>query len=432
MIETMTDSTVESRSPSPASDRPTIIISLPSGWGRAAAAGIGAALAGWFIPVVLASVAFWLVADSPWLQNMSWQNAIDAGSAFWALSLGVPTTLGGVALSLIPLLWTLTQIFILRALLRSTRHFSGGAPWAAIPFFSLTSLVIALSSTDATWWHVLLGSAGLSAAGACWASLAQSRAYPGWMNRLAPVWSGMRIGAVWVLILVGSTGVAAVASWINHREAVAEAGAAIGATGPNGLILVLLQIAYLPTALAWGFAWLLGPGFVAVGGQVVTPADPAETPLPLPMWQMLPSEAIHLPAWPWPLVALGLLFGAGAGWLLRRRSVKDAGLGLAGAAATALLLIAGWMSLSTGSMGDNQLALLGPSPAAVTLQMLLLLLLPAALIVALLHPLTMQGARWLIARIRDRAAVPEVASPASETAQTIESAMEEAADAPKQ
>ena len=69
----------------------------------------------------------------------------------------------------------------------------------------------------------------------------------------------------------------------------------------GGGLLLLAQIAYLPNAVLWAIAYMLGPGFAVGTGTVVAPAGSAVGLVPaFPLLAALPSGAhTEVPAgWP--------------------------------------------------------------------------------------------------------------------------------------
>ena len=104
-----------------------------------------------------------------------------------------------------------------------------------------------------------------------------------------------------------------------HEAAVLERDLAPGVVGT--LLLVLLQLGYLPNAVIWAIAFSLGPGFAFGAGTVVGPTGSALAQLPaFPMLAALPP-GLHaaVPGWIEPTVlAMPYLAGALGGLLLVR------------------------------------------------------------------------------------------------------------------
>jgi hypothetical protein len=136
--------------------------------------------------------------------------------------------------------------------------------------------------------------------------------------------------------------------------------------GPIGaLLLVLVEIAYVPNAVVWAIAFCLGPGFAFGVGTVVAPTGAAIGPLPsFPLLAALPSGQI--PGW-LSLVVLAVPYlAAAAGGILTVRVTPTPVLEAApawgfvsGAAAGAVLALLS--ALSGGPLGDGRLSTVGPS-----------------------------------------------------------------------
>jgi hypothetical protein len=164
-----------------------------------------------------------------------------------------------------------------------------------------------------------------------------------------------------------------------HEAATLERSLAPGVVGT--VLLLLLQVAYLPNAIVWAIAFTLGPGFAFGSATVVAPTGSALGQLPaLPLLAALPP-GVHsaLPGGLEPvLLALPYLAGV-LGGLLLVRAVSHrgatpgtpAGTGLGLDTAPMLGLVCGAVSggalgllaaVSGGPLGDGRLAAVGPSP----------------------------------------------------------------------
>lgn len=140
-------------------------------------------------------------------------------------------------------------------------------------------------------------------------------------------------------------------------------------TGVLGLLL--LQAVLLPTATVWAGSWLTGPGFSVGAGTSLTPFGTELAPVPaLPLLGALPHAGSgSVAAWFAPLLVV--LAGVAAGVLLSRQPVDRvdqrwwiSGMQVAlGAGALALPLL--WAS--SGSVGPDRLAEVGPRVLLVTL-----------------------------------------------------------------
>lgn len=163
----------------------------------------------------------------------------------------------------------------------------------------------------------------------------------------------------------------------------------------GGALIALAQLAYLPTLVLWGAAFVAGPGFALGTGTAVSPAGTTVGVLPgVPALGIVPESVS-----PWMLVsvllivAVGFVAGAAARARLQRapRGGLPGGLGdrdepsaprlaalaaiVVGAAAGAALLAA----VASGSIGPGRLAEAGPAPGAVALAVGLELLVGAAI-----------------------------------------------------
>ncbi len=140
----------------------------------------------------------------------------------------------------------------------------------------------------------------------------------------------------------------------------------------GGMLLLLLQLAFVPNAIVWAIAYLLGPGFAFGAGTVVAPTGSALGAVPMfPMLAAVasrpsPGHPAGVPAW----VSLGVLVtpylaGAFGGLLIIRVAptprVEAAPLwGFACGIATGLVtgVLAGFAG---GPLGGARLSIIGPS-----------------------------------------------------------------------
>ena len=97
-------------------ERKTLRIRIPDGWGRSLA-GVEGALLGWALSTTLVLVTYLGVSGNPWMGKISWDDAMAVGSDLWAMSLGSPLTVNEVTYRAVPLLMTLLAVVILRLLL---------------------------------------------------------------------------------------------------------------------------------------------------------------------------------------------------------------------------------------------------------------------------------------------------------------------------
>lgn len=169
-------------------------------------------------------------------------------------------------------------------------------------------------------------------------------------------------------VLTGAGAVLAGASLGTHLAGFRAADVALAPGLVGGVLLLLIQIAYVPNAIVWSICYTLGPGFAFGIGTVVAPTGSALGSLPLlPMLAALPTGAHSaIPAWASAaMLSVPYLAGAFGGLLTARAAPTPAvelaplwgfGCGVATAVATGLLA-----AFAGGPLGSGRLAAVGPS-----------------------------------------------------------------------
>ncbi len=181
-----------------------------------------------------------------------------------------------------------------------------------------------------------------------------------------------------LLVLIAAAALLIALLLTLHWPAVTDTTAELTARGLGGLALLLLSLAYLPTAVLWALAVLLGPG-VSLGAGAHLSAlgvDPAVLP-GLPLLAAIPGR---VPGWAPVLLIVPIVAGVLGGRVLARAGLSHAGpvvgpgaergsrlrrLSLVAAvpagvgAAVAVLCAA-----ASGDLGERQLQGLGPAWAA--------------------------------------------------------------------
>jgi Family of unknown function (DUF6350) len=206
----------------------------------------------------------------------------------------------------------------------------------------------------------------------CAGGLGGARALAPW-GRLArllpPRPRSVVLGTAGALAVLGAAGaVLAGASLAAHLAQFMSLNAALGAGAVGSVLLVLIQVAYVPNAIGWAVCFTLGPGFAFGTGTVVAPTGAALGPLPMfPMLAALPAGAhASMPGWASAAVlAVPYLAGAFGGVLLVRAAptpaIEVAPLwGFACGAVTGC--VTGVLAaFSGGPLGSGRLAAVGPS-----------------------------------------------------------------------
>ncbi len=345
--------------------RRTITVRMPTGWVRAALSGAEAALLGWAIPAMLGVLALLAQGTDPWFQQMNVSTAASIGTDFWSLSLGAPMSVGGLPISLVPLLWTAIEVLMLRGLLWSGKNGQASAQWFAIPTYALTSAVILIASPGrAPVSAVAVGAVAVAAVAVTWAVVSQTEEWPDWVRGSAWIWHGIGYALQWfgAATFVGLS--AFLASVFASREAMSEVQSLLGASGSSAVILWVTQGMYSLAFAGWGLAWLAGPGFTLAGDTISSPTSVSTSPLPaFPIAQAVPQtapgNAVVL-----VLVGAGIALGALAGWRLRGRQTQESAQVLLVAVLGFSFLIGAWFALSRGALGSELMAHLGPVPLA--------------------------------------------------------------------
>jgi hypothetical protein len=205
--------------------------------------------------------------------------------------------------------------------------------------------------------------------------------------------------ALAVLVVCGAVLVAA--SLVVHTGAYKTAMDKLDPGAGGSVLLVLASVCYLPNAVIWAVAYLLGPGFAVGLGTAVTPAGSALGAIPaFPELAALPTDPhAAFPAWlGFFVLALPYLAGVVAGVTVVRiaptPSLEAAPLWglLTGALAAAVVGLAA--RLSGGPLGAGRLAWVGPSGGETGLV--------ALLEIGVTSALAAGAANWLIIRYHIR------------------------------
>ncbi len=284
-------------------------------------------------PVLLAAAAVLLISPNP----TDSEAVLRSGFAAWLLARGLPlkTDLGPIGLTPLAIsalaAWRVSRAGVHAARAAAARRslsvfpaLKAGAAVAGAYGVYGTALALAVSTTGL---HVPALRAGLTMAlfgrgaglaGALWEG--------GWPARWAPlvpapVRDGVRTGAVAALLVIAAgaaaTGLALALSAGVATDMVQEY--RTGVVGQAGLTLVCLV--YAPNLAVWGASYLVGPGFVLGVGTTVSAGAVALGPVPaLPVLAAVPSRPLS--AWSGLLLAVPLLAGMIAGWLLARRQAR--------------------------------------------------------------------------------------------------------------
>lgn len=332
---------------------------LPRELLRALRAGLEAMVLSWLIVVVPVVAGYVATVASPVLGESAWVDAARNGTAVWLLGLGqpisVPTMLDGETsvstVTIVPLCLTLLTFWLLQGAVRRARI--GSLPGLAVVVATagavVAGAVILTGEPPTTWGLVTTAVVILAGIGLGW-----------WRSGLAPALprdplvdaaaAGLRAGVralAWMLavglalVLIAVVGNAA-EIWQIHR--------ALDPDAMSAFLMVLAQVAALPTFAVWALAWLVGPGF-AIGAVEVTSSAASAGPLPvLPILAAVPEEGPGPGRWvlliPIAVAALSLLRPLAGQRLWREQAI------FAGSAIAVAGVVGGVLgALSGGSLG---------------------------------------------------------------------------------
>ncbi|MEU8084106.1 DUF6350 family protein [Micromonospora sp. NPDC049101] len=348
------------------------------------AAGVAA---GWaaltsYLPVAIVLGLVHLGTDSSTLTN-----TLRTALGGWLLGHGVglhtesgPLGLAPLALTVLAL-WRLTRagVHVSRAIgardTRSPRRALLAAGAVGIAYALLGALAAVLIGADGPDVSVLRAGVTFAVVGTLAALVGATRitavtqVVVGWLP--GPVRDGVRTGLVAGLLLLGAgAGAAGLAVATGGGDAADMIGAyRTGVAGQAGITLV--SVAYAPNAAVWSASYLLGPGFAVGTDTAVRTSEVSVGALPaVPLLAGLPRGPVD--GFGALLLAVPVLAGMVAGWLLARRLARLAGperaphrwaevlapAALAGPVAGVLIGVAA--AVSGGPLGAGRLAQVGP------------------------------------------------------------------------
>ena len=341
--------------------------------GAAAVRGLAVAVSG---AVLAAAISLLLWALTP-ASGSDAMVAIKAGVAGFAAANLMPVTIGGVSLTIPPLLFTALIVALLMGTSRRGRFLPVGrgeesaavvvtaasyglavaiitrgfAPEGVVPAgWVWTAGVIALMATAVamTW-----------AAGSAWHEWWCS-SVTGWVR------SAARAAGIGLGVMIAGGGAALTAAMILHFGAMVSVGALAAPSWTDGLGLALLGAAYVPNAVLGAVGYVSGVGF-EIGPATFSPF--ASTTVDLPALPLLAATPDHIGRsllgmvfLAVPLIA-GYLMAHRVGEHLGSRSERVLAVVLAAAGTGILLGVLSW--LARGGVGNARWAVMGAPPLLV-------------------------------------------------------------------
>jgi len=355
--------------------RGRLLKSLPVAAVRVAATAAGAGLAAMTILVLVG----WIAAPHP---GTGLGGVLRTAAVLWLVAHHVAVQVKGagrigmlpLGLVIIPgwLLWRAGRSLVKSQATAGARHVFSLALAVAVPYALIAGVLAVVSRASlarasvpqavlagfavafvATWFG---GARGLTS----WQALAASMSV-----RSRAVLSG----ATGTFAVLSAAGFLATAiALANHERQFSMLYSQLNPGLIGALLLLLAQLAYLPNAVLWAIAYLLGPGFAVGAGTVVSPTGSVLGRVPaFPLLAALPG-APHAsgPGW---LTAIGLaipyLAGALGGLIVVRLAPQvpvDAAAIWGFCSGTGCGLVLGLLAgFAGGPLGDGRLSAVGPS-----------------------------------------------------------------------
>ena len=280
-----------------------------------AVAGAMAALLSFIALAVIALGAWMLDPAAPW----EWSQMLEAGTAAWLAGQGVPLEVLGTPLNLSPLGF---GVICLVAIASATRWATSAAAVArrgeaaavAVSFAVLYGAAAAVFAALARHLGVVPWQAGLICGAVALVlsmitlivrvPLVTREALPDLLR------DGVAAALTGALVLLLFSGVALAAMIVIHADDVARVIGALEVGAAGALLVLVLSLGYLPVALVWTTAYLLGPGFALGTSATVSPFSEAG-PATLPGLPLLAAVPATPPVWAAALPLVGVVPGAG-------------------------------------------------------------------------------------------------------------------------
>jgi hypothetical protein len=192
-------------------------------------------------------------------------------------------------------------------------------------------------------------------------------------GQLEAVWHAVPPRAMSVLVGAGAAAgtvlvvgaLLVVGSLLAHPTNVIDIGRSLHPGPVGALVLVLACLAYVPNAVVWAAAFVVGPGFAVGAGTSVSPLSVKLGALPaFPLLGALPAPGTS-PLYVLPVVLVPLAAGALGGVLLIRRlptlRLEDAAAWGFAAGALGGIALGVLAAVTSGPIGSGRLAAVGPS-----------------------------------------------------------------------
>lgn len=297
--------------------------------------------------------------------------AIRASFLAWPVSHGVPVSITSVRIDILPLLTLLFPLFILRrASMRIFKvvNFTWPNVFAiATPIVFLNSLVgfllawlvsddvFAIEPFQTTFIMAIISMVAIL--------LGAVKVYG--LPKLAlpiSIKYGLRVGLLNLAVLTITGLILAIVMLLLNFDSALEVTASIADTNSEKVLTWLLTIGYLPIAMSWGYAWLIGPGVATGIDSAASFAVIDQTALPaLPWLAALPDTQVTNG---WYLLLIPLLVSMFLvllmWWSLHNESYRIIFTNSLAALTIIIAITVLVSNLGGGAIGPGRLSVFGP------------------------------------------------------------------------
>lgn len=345
--------------------KPTRAELFPAGTWRSLWLGFQTWAISWVVLVLLA-IAVWMpTATTPSEKGTKWSDALAVGNAIFAAAFRAEFSSETMRFSLTPWGFTLLIGLMLAASLRAAKPANAAAlTWGLLAFLLPTWVCLGFAAVSLVVWRAFIFS--LFFAAIVFFVVARHLT---WWNVTAffpegEPWPWLSLAGRCLRVLArGGAALSAVflvAGLITGWEQMRTIWTGLKPDALGSVAMFLAILAYLPTLLVWGIAWITGPGLSLGQGTVFSPGQVIGGDLPpVPVLAWLPDAPV---GW-WPLIfpvalAIGLgLYLGGRHQLGLADTALSLALFLAGLLVGGLLIV--WFV--SGSLGPGRLVNVGPT-----------------------------------------------------------------------